>query len=160
QLFRHFLARHPDHVEGANNLACAVRELGRGEEAVEILRAAILAHPEAAMLWNALGTVVSEQGDFATARIFFEEALRLDPGFAKARYNLGNSRLALGDAEGALADCETAMALQVGEDELQMMRLARSTTLIALGRIAEGWEEYQARLHPQFAGVTHFQVDR
>ncbi|WP_331540197.1 tetratricopeptide repeat protein [Phenylobacterium sp.] len=160
QLFRHFLARHPDHVEGANNLACAVRELGRPDEAVEILRAAIVANPEAAMLWNALGTVVSEQGDFETARIFFEEALRLDAGFAKARYNLGNSRLALGDAGGALADCEAAMALPVGEDERQMMRLARSTTLIALGRIQEGWEEYQARLHPQFAGVTHFQVDR
>jgi tetratricopeptide (TPR) repeat protein len=160
QLFRHFLARHPDHVEGANNLACAVREAGRSDEAVEILRAAITAHPEAAMLWNALGTVVSEQGDFENALIFFQEALRLDPGFAKARYNLGNSRLALGDADGALADCESAMALPMGEDERQMMRLARSTTLIALGRIAEGWEEYQARLHPQFAGVTHFQVER
>jgi tetratricopeptide (TPR) repeat protein len=160
KLFRHFLARYPGHVEGANNLACAVREQGRSEEAIEILRAAIMAAPQSAMLWNALGTVVSEQGDFANARIFFEEAIRLDAGFAKARYNLGNSRLALGDAEGALVDCEAAMALPIGEDERQMMRLARSTTLIALGRIVEGWEEYQARLHPQFAGVTFFQVDR
>jgi len=160
KLFRHFLARYPDHIEGANNLASALRELGRGDEAMEILRAAILAHPEASMLWNALGAVMSERGDFDNAQIFFLETLRLDPGFAKARYNLGNSRLSLGDPEGALADCDAALKLPVGEDERQMMRLARSTTLIALGRIGEGWEEYEARLHPQFAGVTHFQIER
>jgi tetratricopeptide (TPR) repeat protein len=160
KLFRHFLARYPDHLEGSNNLASALRELGRGDEAIEILRAAIIAHPESGMLWNALGAVVSENGDFENAQIFFQEAITQDPGFAKARYNLGNARLSLGDAETALAHCEAALAMQVGEDERQMMRLARSTTLIALGRIKEGWDEYEARLHPQFAGVTHFQIQR
>ena len=160
KLFRHFLARFPNHVEGANNLASALRELSRGDEAIEVLRETILVHPEAAMLWNALGAVMNERGDFETASTFFQEALRLEPGFAKARYNLGNSRMALGDPEGALADCDAAMELRVDEGERQMMRLARSTTLIALGRIGEGWEEYESRLHPQFAGVTHFQTDR
>ena len=160
KLFRHFLARHPDHVEGANNLACAVREAGRPDEAVDILRAAIMTRPASALLWNALGTVVSEQGDFANAQLFFQEAMRLDPGFAKARYNLGNVRQTLGDAEGALAEFDSAMKLKMGEDERQMMHLARSTTLISLGRLAEGWTEYEARLHPQFSGVTLFQVDR
>ena len=160
QLFRHFLDRYPDHVEGSNNLASALRELSRGDEAIDVLRAAILVHPEAAMLWNALGAVMSERGDFENALIFFEEALRLEPDFAKARYNLGNCRLALGDPEGALADCDAALKLRIDAGERQMMRVARSATLIALGRIREGWEEYEARLHPQFAGVTHFQTDR
>ena len=40
-----------------------------------------------AMLWNTMGTVVSDQGDFTNATVFFEEALRLEPGFNKARYN-------------------------------------------------------------------------
>jgi hypothetical protein len=39
-----------------------------------------------------------------------------------------------------------------------MMRLARSTILMAQGRIAEGWEDYEARLDPQFNGSTHFSV--
>ena len=160
KLFRHFLARHPGHIEGANNLACSIREQGRPDEAVEILRAAIIEHPESSMLWNALGSVVSEQGDFANAAIFFEESMRLDPGFAKARYNLGNARQALGDATAAYADFEAALKLRTGEDERQMMLLARSTTLLSLGRVKEGWDQYEARLHPQFAGVTHFQIDR
>jgi tetratricopeptide (TPR) repeat protein len=103
---------------------------------------------------------MGEQGDYANGRIFFEEALRLDPKLAKARYNLGNSRLALGDPAGALEANEAALALAASEDERQMMRLARSTILMALGRIGEGWDEYEARRHPQFADVTYFLINR
>ncbi|WP_395670711.1 tetratricopeptide repeat protein [Phenylobacterium sp.] len=158
KLFRHFLDRYPDHPEGSNNLACALRELSRLDEAVDVLKPAIVKHPTTPALWNTMGTVVAEKGDFENARVFFEEALRLDPGFAKARYNLGNSLLALGDPAGALEACEAALAQTKPEDERQMMRLARSTILIANGRIGEGWDSYEARLHPQYAQVTHFAV--
>ncbi|MDB5436424.1 MAG: flagellin modification protein FlmG [Phenylobacterium sp.] len=159
-LFRHFLARYPDHPEGANNLACAIRDQGRHDEAVEILRPAIVKTPDIAMLWNTMGTVVSDHGDFANALVFFQEALRLDPAFPKARYNLGNAKLLLGDAEGAIIDCEAALTGVLAEDERQMMRLARSTILMALGRIGEGWDDYEARLHPQFNERTEFMFGR
>lgn len=158
-LFRHFLDRYPDHPEGANNLACAIRDQGRHAEAIEILRPAITKSPEIAMLWNTMGTVVSDRGDFANALIFFEEALRLDPTFPKARYNRGNAKLLLGDAEGALADCEAALSGVLAEDERQMMRLSRSTILLNLGRIGEGWDDYEARLNPQFNDRTEFAVN-
>lgn len=160
KLFRHFLARRPDNTDGANNLACALRDQGRYDEAIAVLKPAVEAQPEAPMLWNTMGTVLGEKGDFPTAQIFFQEALRLDPAFPKARYNLGNSLLALGDAEGALEACDIALAAVTAEDERQMMRLARSTILMALGRIGEGWDDYEARLHPQFAEVTRFLVER
>ncbi|HEY2358041.1 MAG TPA: tetratricopeptide repeat protein [Phenylobacterium sp.] len=159
-LFRHFLARFPDHPEGANNLACAIRDQGRHGEAVEILRPAIVKTPDIAMLWNTMGTVVSDQGDFANAVVFFEEALRLDPSFPKARYNLGNAKLLQGDAAGAIGDCEAALTSVLAEDERQMMRLARSTILISLGRVGEGWDDYEARLHPQFNERTQFLFDQ
>jgi tetratricopeptide (TPR) repeat protein len=160
KLFRHFLAQHPDHPEGSNNLACALRDQGRLEEAVDVLKPAILQRQDIPMLWNTMGTVVGEQGDFSSAEMFFHEALRLQPDLAKARYNLGNSRLALGDPDGALAACDAALALNISEDERQMMRLARSTILMALGRVGEGFDEYEARLHPQFADVTLFLSNR
>ena len=160
KLFKHFLARYPDSAEAANNMACAIREQGRTDEAVEILRAAILKNPKVPMLWNSMGTVVAEQGDFPTADIFFSEALGIEPDFPKARYNHGNALLAQGDAAGALQACDMALAGAIGEDDRQMMRLARSTILIALGRIGEGWDEYEARLSHQFNGVTHFSIDR
>jgi len=41
-----------------------------------------------------------------------------------------------------------------------MMRLARSTILMALGRVQEAWEDYEARLHPQFHDVTRFVLNK
>lgn len=160
KLFIHYLASHPESFEAANNLACAVRDQGRFAEAIEILRPAIHATPGSALLWNTLGTVIGEEGDPATSTTFFDEALRLDPLFSKARYNRGNARLSRGDRQGALEDCETAMAAQMAPDERLMMELARSTILMALGRVGEGWDAYEARLQPAFADVTHYLIDR
>lgn len=160
KLFRHFLRQHPGHPEALNNLACTLRDQRRFDEAIEALRPAIETTPGSAQLWNTMGTIVAEQGDYPTSEIFLAEALNLDPSFVKARYNLGNVHLALGDAESALACCDEALAGVVAEEERQMMRLSRSTILMALGRIGEGWDEYEARHHAQFADATHFMFER
>jgi Tfp pilus assembly protein PilF len=160
KLFRHFLARHPNHHEGANNLACAIRVQGRLEDAVDILKPALMAAPEQPILWNTMGTVVAEQGDFTTAVVFFNEAMRLKPDLAKAVYNLGHSKLSLGDSEGALADVDASLAMMDVADERQMVRLLRAYILLTLGRTREGWDEYEARLDPQFADVLLFHVTR
>ena len=156
KLFRHFLTKHPGHLEALNNLVCAVRAQQRYEEAIEILKPVLMDHPQNAMLWNTMASVLAEQGDYATARIFLEEALRLSPDFHKARYNLANCLLMLGQSETGLAACDQALAMVRLEDERQMMRMARSNMLASLGRIGEAWDEYEARLHPQFGEVTHF----
>jgi tetratricopeptide (TPR) repeat protein len=159
KLFAHYLASHPTSHEGANNLACALRDQGRFAEAIDILKPAIAAHPDHALLWNTLGTVVGEEGDPQTSMTFFDEALRHDAGFAKARYNRGNARLVLGDLTGALDDCQTALGGVTNEGERLMMLLARSTIRIASGDVGEGWDDYEARLDPKFADVTHFMID-
>lgn len=159
KLFRHFLARFPGHHEGANNLACVLRDRLAYDEAIELLRPAIVANPGVAMLWNTMATVLAEQGDYGTAEIFFREALRLDETFAKARYNLANARLSQGDGDEALVLCEDALTARMSDEERQMMELSRSTMLLALGRLGEGWDAYEARLHPAHPDVTHFMVD-
>jgi tetratricopeptide (TPR) repeat protein len=160
ELFKHYRAAHPECPQGANNLACALRDLHQYAEAIEVLRPAIVANPESSVLWNTLGTVVSEQGDLASAMTFYDEALRFEPGFAKARYNRANTLLDTGDAATALVECERAMQDATIATDVAMMKLARSTMLICLGRLGEGWDAYEARLDPDFAGVTHFMVDR
>lgn len=156
KLFAHYLRQHPDAHEAANNLACAIRDQGRFSEAIDILRPAIQADPANATLWNTLGSVVSEEGDLDTSITFFDEALRLDEDFAKARYNRGNAKYLSGRLAEALVDCERAMTGTASEEERLMMRIARSSILIGLGRVAEGWDEYEARLEPAFSDVTLF----
>lgn len=158
-LFRRFLARYPDDPEASNNLVCAIRDQGRHDEAIETLRPAILKMPDNPMLWNTMGTILSDQGDFTNANVFFAEALRLDPKFIKARHNLANVMLMQGDIEAALVENAAAIEGVKAGDDRQMMRLARSTMLHCVGRIGEGWDEYESRIHPQFNGRTAFAID-
>lgn len=160
KLFRIYLAKKPGDPQGLNNLACAIRDQGRYDEAIGLLREAILAQPEVPMLWNTLASILSEQGDFATAELFYAEALKFDRKFWKARYNRGNARFNQGDAAGGLSDCDAALKGPLPADERQMMLLARSTMLLALGRVGEGWDAYEARLHHDYSDVTLFMIDR
>jgi tetratricopeptide (TPR) repeat protein len=160
KLFIHYLTRYPNAPDAANNLACALRELNRYDEAVEVLRPAIEANPAEAILWNTLGTVLAEQGEPEASLTFYDEALRVDPLQAKARYNRSNARLALGDTDGALEDCGAAIPAAKAEHEASMMRLARSTMLLAAGRLGEGWDGYEERLSPHYTDATHFMIER
>ncbi len=141
-----YLAHDPGHVEATNNLACVQRDQKRYGDAVETLRALLGVEPESPVLWNTLGTVLSDQGDMATAMTFFEEALRLNPDFAKARYNRANARQPLGDAAGALEDLDAALPGAENPYERAMMNMARAMLLMTLGRIPEGFEAYEVRL--------------
>jgi tetratricopeptide (TPR) repeat protein len=160
QLFIQYRIARPDCPQGANNLACALRDLQQYDAAVELLQQAIQANLGDAALWNTLGTVMSARGDAANALIFFDEALRLAPDFSKARYNRGNARMEFRDFDGALADCEAAMAGAAGPADLAMMRLAQSVMLLCAGRVGEGWDAYEARLDPVLVDTPHFMSDR
>jgi tetratricopeptide (TPR) repeat protein len=160
QLFVAYLAQCPDAYEASNNLACCQRDGHRYGEAIETLRPALMAHPDNPLLWNTLGTILTDQGQFADAMPFFDEALRLDPAFAKARYNASTAKLQLGRPDEALADCEAALEGPIAEHERAMMQLARATMLIARGDLVQGWPAYAARLSHHYVTGTSFLIDR
>jgi tetratricopeptide (TPR) repeat protein len=160
QLFAGYLAKHPLAVEASNNLACCQRDQHRYAEALATLTPVIQANPENPLLWNTLGTILTDQGDFESAVPFFDEALRLDDDFVKARYNRSTAKLQMGDPDAALVDCEAALEGHMAEHERAMMSLARSTMLIARGELEKGWEAYEARLSHHYPDATHFLIDR
>lgn len=154
-----YLAAEPGHVEATNNLACVQRDQKRYGDAVDTLKALLAIEPESPVLWNTLGTVLSDQGDMSTALTFFEESLRLDPAFAKARYNRANARQPLGDPEGALEDLDAALPGAESPYERAMMGMARAMLLMGLGRIPEGFEAYEVRLDPHLPEAMRVAVD-
>jgi len=158
--FAHFLRSRPGDPEAINNLACALRDMNRWDEAIELLRAAIVKTPEAAGLWNTLGTVLVSRGEGAASLTFFDEALRLWPEYGKAYHNRAFARQDLGDPAGALEDCEAALRFGDHTDVIDqaIMRFARATALLSLGRLREGWEAYEARLSPDLLQVATFVV--
>jgi tetratricopeptide (TPR) repeat protein len=145
KLLLKYLAARPGDLDATNNLACVMRDAGRYGEAVELLRLRIAESPDKALLWNTLGTVLSDQGEMAQSLTFFDEALRLEPGFPKALYNRANARMALGDARQALDDIETALDGAADEQETATMNMARALTQLLVGDLAEGFETYEAR---------------
>ena len=159
KFFVHYLNARPGDLEGTNNLACALRDLNRCEEAVEVLRPAIQENPEQPLLWNTLGTVMCSLGDGVTAVTFFDETLRLAPTFGRGYHNRAYAKLDLGDVEGALTDCDAAIAANDSAEELATMSFARSTILLALGRVLEGWQAYEARLDPALIEAPRFSFE-
>lgn len=160
KLFRRFIEFAPDRLDGYNNLASVFREQGRPEDAIALIRPVLMEHPETPMLWNTLASTMMDMNDYRNACTFFEESLRLDPKFGKARYNLGQAKHYMGDSQGALDDCNLALKRVISAEDRQMMVLARSSYHLCLGEIGTGWDDYEARLSPQFAGVTHFYTTR
>lgn len=159
KFFAHYRLARPDCVEATNNLACALRDLNQCSEAIDILRPAIMADQSQPILWNTLGTVMCSLGDGQQALTFFDEALRLAPDFGKGYHNRAYARLDLGDVPGALEDCEAAIAHVESAEDLAMMQFARSTILLCLGRVSEGWAAYESRFSPDLSDAPRFLID-
>lgn len=159
KLLLKFLAANPGHIEATNNLACVMRDQNRYGDAVELLRPLLQIESDSAVLWNTLGTVLNDEGRLDEALTFFEEALRLDPTFAKARYNRANVRRPLGDVTGAIADMEAALPGAESGYEVAMMNMARALMLMGQARIPEGFEAYEVRLDHNLPDAMGVAVD-
>lgn len=164
KFFRLYCQMQPGDPNGAVNLGCVLRDQSRFSDAIEVIRAAIYAHPENAALWNALGTVLNDTGDPAQAVTFYQEALRIDPDFARARNNIAVALELTGETEAALANFDAALALfrlrGAPARDVATIRHSRALTLLALGRVEEGWCEYASRLDPAYPQATLFAIKK
>ena len=160
KFFRFFLEKSPGHVEAINNLASALRELNRLDDAVDLLRVSIGQNPADVQLWNALGTVVNAQGDLHNSIIFYEEALRHDPKHVHARYNLGNAKASLGRVEEGLQDLLTALPLFNDSLNVHTCKLSIAFCYLHLGNYEEGWKWYEARDKDNTSEKVHYLINR
>lgn len=158
-LFRQFIARSPDSPLGYNNLGSVLYEMGDAETAIETLRAAIYRMPGEAILWNALATVLAEDGRCEESLVFYQESIRLDPRFSRPWHNLGYAYMHLGRLEDALHSYDEALARAVDEADIRECRHSRSMCLIGMGRLEDGWTQYEIRNDPRFRTYVHHMID-
>jgi tetratricopeptide (TPR) repeat protein len=154
--FRRFIALRPDSALGYNNLGAILADQDQSTIAVDILRDAIYRMPSQAMLWNTLATVLAEDGRVQESVVFYEEALRLDPSFRRSNHNVGFAYLHMGKLKEALESIDKALEdLPDPMDRLEG-RHTRSVCLMGMGRLEEGFEEYEVRIDEMFrAYVPH-----
>ena len=160
KFFRIFIRLMPEALEGPNNLACVLRDQGRFNEAIEVLRAAIYANQSSALLWNSLGTVMMEQTEFDQAILFYREALNHEADLPRVHHNIGYCNATQGEHVDALSSYDAALANtdSLPPSERAECQHARSTSLIALGDLGEGWRAYMSRHDPSYAHTTHFDM--
>ena len=89
KMFQLYIAACPESPLGYNNLGSIQSDMGRPDVAIETLRAALYRMPNEAILWNSLATVLAEEGRADESLVFYEEAARLEPGFARVYHNMG-----------------------------------------------------------------------
>jgi hypothetical protein len=157
-LWGRVLEREPHLLEAVDGRARALAELGRFQDAIELVRATLLVRPEDARFWNLLGLVLSQDGQSELALTFFDEAIRLDDRFTVAFYNRGNARFDLGRLDEAGVDFRQARALTRRPSEAATIDFASATLMLAQGDLAGGWDAYEVRLSPNWSKHVIFRA--
>src|SRR5260221_355279 len=158
-MFRLYIASCPDSPLGYNNLGSVQSDMGQTDMAIETLRDALLRMPGEAILWNSLATVLAENSRAEESLVFYEEAARLEPGFARAYHNLGYAYQHLSQLDKALVCYDKALELVIDPAERIETLHSRSICLIGLGKLEEGFREYEIRNNERFRCYFHHMID-
>lgn len=109
---RDALAAMPDDLATQGNLAQALIEAGRADEAWELVTPEQAARDAAARLWRLRGHLQQRSGDAAGAVDSYAHVVAAVPGDFESWNNLGNAHADLGDKAAALAALDRAAALR------------------------------------------------
>jgi tetratricopeptide (TPR) repeat protein len=88
---RRRLEKYPGDFVAHANLAAALEQRGRGEEAIAEYRQALRARPDSAAVLNNLGAALQASGRLDEAIHSYRAAARAQPDYLNARHNLGGA---------------------------------------------------------------------
>ncbi len=136
------VARLPDDAAAHHIAGAALAKAGRAAEALDpLIRATELA-PGMAIFHQTLGETLQMLGRSAAAIESLGIAVRIDPSSALAYFSLAHALSDDGQAAQALAALDRARACHPAAASASMLR---ATNLLKVGRLAEGFAEYEAR---------------
>ncbi len=123
--YRKVLQIDVDDPRANLRLGVILMRAGRYDEALTPLRMAWSNDQRNSRAANALACALDETGDFNTAQIMYEEALKLDPGLADARFNLGILHFNQRRFEAAIT-CFVTYMVKVGDNSRAHRNIGRS----------------------------------
>ncbi|MFI4979306.1 MAG: tetratricopeptide repeat protein, partial [Nevskiales bacterium] len=139
---RRALLIDPDFAEAHCNLGNALQSLGQLDDAAAACRRALLINPNFAEAHYNLGVILHELGRSGEAETSYRQALQLNPDYAEAHCNLGLVCHELGRLDEAEARYRQALRIK---PDFATMHQNLAATLLAQGKLADGWEEYEWR---------------
>ena len=105
------IGRAPDNLYARRLLVASFAKSGQAQRALEVLQPGLAQYPEDGALMALAGEVYLRGNEFAKAAEYFDKVAKRDPRSARARTQLGLSRLAAGETDLGLADLESASQL-------------------------------------------------
>lgn len=141
-LLQRALTIEPAHYSAANTLGLAAADAGRW------LRRARALAPDHPAAWSNLADQLRVQARLEESDSCYRAAISLDPGNAGLLTNLGLATYELQQSD--LADRFHGRALAV-DPQLPQAQWNRALTALAQGKLAAGWQWYEARFA---AGAT------
>ncbi len=123
-----------------NNLAVALKQLGKLEQAQSHLQRALQLEPAYADALLNMGNLLTLAGDPTAAIDYYRRALERDPSRAATYTNVGNACQTLGRFAEAAELYEVALGL---ESELSEARWNRALLWLQQGDYVRGWPEYR-----------------
>ncbi len=156
KMFNLYIGACPDPPLGYNNLGTIQSDQGDVDTAIETLRAAIYRMPKGAVLWNALATVLAENGRAEESLVFYQEAIKARSQLLRGSITISATRSrTLGMLDHALEAYGEALSRAVEFTEKMEGRHSRSICLIGMGQFAEGFREYEIRNDERFRAYVH-----
>ena len=159
KFYAHLITQGRHDIPTLKAYAETLREQSRFDEAIDLLKSLLADHPGEPSLWEALGTVLSAQGDNDTALVFFTEALRLAPHSLHARFYHGCALLECGQTREGLAEVVACAEGFDDPDNRTSAAITAAQAYLALGDLANGWRWYAARHKRGAQGEVHYDLD-
>jgi Flp pilus assembly protein TadD len=133
-----------------HNLAAALQENGRLDEAIAHYQRALIIQRDYAPAFNNLGTALVAKGEMAAAVTAFRESLRLQPNSTQARELLAEAEYDLGSVlleRGALREAEAALreSVRLKPDDAEAHNNL-GIALASMGRLPEAIEHWRRAL--------------
>jgi tetratricopeptide (TPR) repeat protein len=132
-----------------NNLALALVDAGRIEEAIKHLDTAIQIIPDNAKFYADRGGVYTKLGQYQLALHDYNEAIRISPGVAVFHSDRGNIHAKLGDYNAAIKDYSEAIRIRPDTAEIYYNR---GTTHGEFGELQSAIDDFDMaiRLKPDY----------
>ena len=141
-LMEQSVAADPSIVDHLGNLGAAYRSADRPADALAVCDRAIGLDPDRPSLYYNRALALADLGRPQEAAENYRRCLELDGTSAQALCNLGDVERELGALDDALSHLDKALAI---DPNYVKARYNRSLVLLSLGRLTEGFAEYEWR---------------
>ena len=109
---------NPQYLHAQGNLANALMDSERADEAVPIFRQMLQSRPGDFRTITNLGMALKQTGQINEAIRWYQEAVRLAPNYVAARRNLGNALLQTGRIDEAISQYSASLQFDQGDPDV------------------------------------------